>query len=88
VALFRVGNNAEAVPVLEKRLAQSARRNDGWNLLVLAMCRQRLGQTERAEADLAQAIKWLDRQTGLSDSDRADLSALRSEAEDLLHLPK
>jgi predicted Zn-dependent protease len=47
VALFRVGNDAEDVPLLEKCLAQSAGRNDGWNLFVLAMCRQRLGQTAR-----------------------------------------
>jgi hypothetical protein len=52
------------------------------------MCRHRLGQPDQAKADLARAVEWMDRQTGLGESDRQDLSTFRSEAEKLLRSPK
>jgi hypothetical protein len=42
-----------------KSLARSGGRTDGWDLFVLTMCRQRLGQPDRAKADLARAVAWM-----------------------------
>src|SRR5581483_601523 len=84
VALYRAGEYAEAVAALEKSLAGSGGESDAWDLFVLAMCRHRLGQPDRAKADLARAVGWVGKQTKLTDRERAELAAFRAEAEDLL----
>ncbi|HEY1375349.1 MAG TPA: tetratricopeptide repeat protein, partial [Gemmataceae bacterium] len=84
VALYRAGEYAEAVTVLENSLKRSDGESDGWDLFVLAMCRHRLGEHERAEAAFARAVAWAEKQTQLNDRERAELAAFRAEAEGLL----
>src|SRR5205823_13405667 len=88
VALYRDGQDAEAVTVLEKSLAGSDGESDGWDLFVLAMCRHRLGQPDQAQADLARAVAWMEKPTGMTGRERAELAAFRTEAQDLLRAGK
>jgi serine/threonine protein kinase/WD40 repeat protein len=55
--LYRAGRFAEAVAELEKNVVANSSYL-GYDCLVLAMCRQRLGQAESARAALARAKEW------------------------------
>jgi serine/threonine protein kinase/WD40 repeat protein len=55
--LYRAGQFAEAAAEAEKNVAANA-FSLGYDCLILAMCRQRLGQLEPARAALARAKAW------------------------------
>ncbi len=85
VALYRNGQYAEAVPVLEKSLKASAGATDAFDLFFLAMCRQRLGDAGRAKEDHDRAVRWVqDHKATLSPAWVGELAAFQSEADAVL----
>jgi tetratricopeptide (TPR) repeat protein len=58
VALYRAGQYAEAVSVLERSLDAGNGESVAFDLYFLAMARHRLGQTARARADFDRAVNW------------------------------
>jgi serine/threonine protein kinase/WD40 repeat protein len=78
--LYRAGQFAEAAAELEKNVAANSYLV-GYDHLILAMCRQRLGQTESARAALARAKQWY-AASGLTDPfEIGEFQALLQEAE-------
>jgi tetratricopeptide (TPR) repeat protein len=77
LALYRTGRFAEAATVAESNYSLSgfgtnyARVSGGFDSLVLAMSRQRLGQAGAARAALAEAVRWRAAQTPNFPPDRA-----------------
>ena len=82
VALYRNGQYAEAVPVLEQSLKASAGASDAFDLFFLAMCRHRLGDAGRAKEDRDRAIRWIQERGGsLPTAWTKELAAFQSEAD-------
>jgi eukaryotic-like serine/threonine-protein kinase len=85
LALYRCGQCAEAVPVLEKSLQVRAGRYDGFDLLVLAMCHARLGDPAKALDCYDRALRWAkEHQAKLPAEWAQDLRTFQAEAEELL----
>ena len=58
VAQYRAGQFAGAITTLEKSLAAGKGQSDAFNLFFLAMARYKLGQIDRARADLDRGLRW------------------------------
>ena len=58
VALYRMGQFAEAVPVLERSLREGKGQVDAFDLFFLAMCHHRLGDAVKAKDYRARASGW------------------------------
>ena len=88
VALYRNGQFADAVPVLEKSLAAGGGKTDAFDLFFLAMCRHRLGDTDRAREDHDRDVRWLeDHKATLGAKWAEELAAFRAEADAVLAQP-
>jgi WD40 repeat protein len=83
VALYRNGQYAEAISVLQKSLAASRGSCDGFDLFFLAMCHHWLGQAAKAKDCYDRALNWVKKNRFSSDW-LADLAAFQAEAEALL----
>jgi serine/threonine protein kinase/WD40 repeat protein/tetratricopeptide (TPR) repeat protein len=87
VALYRIGQYAEAVSVLEQSLAAGKGEFDGFDLFFLAMAHHRLSHTTEARACLARALRWLSERKNLSAQNVQELTSFRSETEAVLAGP-
>jgi serine/threonine protein kinase/WD40 repeat protein len=83
-ARYRAGKFPEAVACLERSLEMGPEW-PGFDLYVLAMSYQRLGQGARARECFDRANAWRDAHQALSPQHTAELTALRAEAEALLN---
>jgi eukaryotic-like serine/threonine-protein kinase len=85
-ALYRAGRFAEAAGELERNLAGN---NDasGYDCVFLAMCRERLGQTEPARNALDRARKWRDSANRASPAVAAEFHSLLREATAVVDRP-
>jgi tetratricopeptide (TPR) repeat protein len=87
VVLYRAGQFAEAVTVLEKSLKAGQGRYDGFDLFFLAMAHHRLGHRGEERRCLDHAIEWMSRASSMSAQESKELSAFRAEAESVLAGP-
>ncbi len=85
LALYRAGQHAEAIPVLERSLAANDNSSVPYDLFFLALCHSRLGDAVRARADFDRAVTWLMANSKLPAPADEELRAFRTEAEALLH---
>jgi WD40 repeat protein/tetratricopeptide (TPR) repeat protein len=83
-ALYRAGRFAEAAAELEKNVAANS-QSAGYDHLILAMCRQRLGQTESARAALARAKQWRSARRLTDPLEIREYQALLEEAESVVN---
>lgn len=84
VALYRAGQYAEAISVLEQSLAAGKGEFDAFDLLFLAMAHQQLGHHHKGRSYYDQAVRWLREQKGLADSYKNELATFRAEADSTL----
>jgi tetratricopeptide (TPR) repeat protein len=75
-AEYRLGDCRAALESLE-RSADLKRGQDGFDLLLLALCHAELGQRQQADELYGEAIRWLDH----NPCDAELLASLRQEAE-------
>jgi serine/threonine protein kinase/WD40 repeat protein len=89
VVLYRNGQFAEAVPVLEKSYQAGKGQQDAFDLFFLAMCHHQLGDPKKAREEFDGAARWFrENRTRLHDpSWEAELTAFQAEAEALLKQP-
>ena len=88
VAQFRAALYADAIETLEKSLALSQGKYDGFNLFFLAMSRRKLGDVAGARADFNRAVRWRRDHPNLSVPQwSAELDAFQAEAEAALADP-
>jgi serine/threonine protein kinase/WD40 repeat protein/tetratricopeptide (TPR) repeat protein len=87
VALYRVGQYAEAIPILEQSRAAAKGEFDAFDLFFLAMAHHRLGHADRARACFDRAVRWWTERKNLPAQYISDLTSFRAEAESVLALP-
>jgi tetratricopeptide (TPR) repeat protein len=87
VALYRVGQYAKAVSVLEQSLAAGKGEWDAFDLFFLAMAHRRQGRSSSARACFDRAVRWLSERKNLSARHVAELTGFRAEAEAVLAGP-
>jgi hypothetical protein len=87
VALYRAAHYTEAVTVLKRSLAAGNGDIKGFDLLFLAMARQRLGDRASARDHFFEAVSWIEGNRDLDPEYAGELKEFRVEAEALLHGP-
>jgi serine/threonine protein kinase/WD40 repeat protein len=88
VALYRVGQFAEAIPFLERSLLERKGQTDAFDLFFLAMCHHRLGDAARAKDCLERGKQWAGKHKGqLPANFVEELTAFQAEADDVLAKP-
>jgi eukaryotic-like serine/threonine-protein kinase len=87
VALYRTGQDAEAIPILKRSLEAGKGEFDGFDLFFLAMAHHRLDHRAEARDCLDRAVNWLARQKNLNAGYAEELARFRAEAEALLAGP-
>jgi tetratricopeptide (TPR) repeat protein len=90
VALYRVGQYAEAVSVLEQSLAAGKGESDAFDLFFLAMAHHRLGlgHVSQARDHFDRAVRWWSEHKDLPPHAIAELTGFRAEAEEVLGLAR
>jgi tetratricopeptide (TPR) repeat protein len=86
LALYRAGQYAEAVSVLEQSLAARKGGFAAFDLFFLAMAHHRLGHSEAARSCFDQAVRWLREQKSPTKQHVKELAAFRAEADAVLGL--
>jgi serine/threonine protein kinase/WD40 repeat protein/Tfp pilus assembly protein PilF len=85
VALYRVGQFAEAVNALEKSLRRGMGKTDAFDLFFLAMCHHRLGDAAKAKDRRQRGACWFEcHQSELTPEWQAELTAFQAEADMVL----
>ncbi len=84
VALYRAGQYAEAIAVLEQSRAAGKGEFDAFDLFFLAMAQQKLGRASRARASFERAARWWDEHKSLPAQYVSELTNFRAEAEEVL----
>jgi serine/threonine protein kinase/WD40 repeat protein len=85
VALYRNGQPAEAIPVLELSLQNGGGESDAFDLLFLAMCHHDLGHADKAKECQERAVRWFkEHRASLPASYVEELTAFQAEAEETL----
>ena len=87
VVLYRAGQYAEAVSILDKSLKAGRGQFDGFDLLFPALAHHRLGHREEARRCLDRAIEWMGHPGRLTGDQAKELAAFRAEAESVLAGP-
>jgi uncharacterized protein HemY len=88
MAYYRAGRYREAVETLRPNLDKQDDIGLAFDLYFLAMSHHRLGETARARDYYDWAARWTRAQPGRSAAHREELTAFRSEAEELLGIEK
>jgi hypothetical protein len=84
LALYRNGQYAQAVDVLEKSVREAGAK-PAFDLYILAMCHHRLGHTQQAKDCQERATRWFhEHRDGLPRGWVTELTAFQSETEKLL----
>jgi serine/threonine protein kinase/WD40 repeat protein/tetratricopeptide (TPR) repeat protein len=84
VALYRAGQHAEAISVLEQSRAAAKGELETFDLFFLAMAHQKLGHASEARACFHRAVQWWSEHKNLPAVYLPQLTAFRDEAEELL----
>jgi len=84
VALYRAGQYAEAISVLERSLAAGKGDFDAFDLFFLAMAHQKLGHASEARAFFYRAVRWWGEHKNLPAQYLPELTGFRAEAEEVL----
>jgi len=87
VVLYRAGQYAEAVTILDKSLKAGQGQFDGFDLFFLAMAHHRLGHREEARRCLDRAIEWMGHPGRLTGDQAKKLASFHAEAESVLAGP-
>jgi serine/threonine protein kinase/WD40 repeat protein len=85
LAYYRTGNYREAIDTLRPRLARQEDWCLAFDLYILAMSHQRLGEAARAQDYYDWAVRWTSTQPDLSAGHLEELSLFRAETEQLLN---
>ena len=86
VAQYRAEQFAEAITTLEKSLAAGKGQSDAFDLFFLAMARHKLGQIDRARANLDRALRWRrEHPNPAGPGWSQELNMFQAEAEELLN---
>jgi tetratricopeptide (TPR) repeat protein len=81
VALYRTGEYAEAISVLDGSRAAGKGELDAFDLFFLAMAHHQLGHRQEGRSDYDQAVRWVGAQKALPDVYTNELAAFQVEAE-------
>jgi Tetratricopeptide repeat/WD domain, G-beta repeat/WD40-like Beta Propeller Repeat len=84
LVLYRAGQYAEAIPVLERSLAKNNNASAPYDLFFLALCHAKHRDASRARAYFDRAVAWLKTNSKLLGQADQELGAIRTEAEALL----
>jgi hypothetical protein len=84
VAYYRAGRYREAVELLRANVDKQQDRLLAYDLYFLAMSHHRLGEAARAQDYFDWAVRWTRTQPTLAEAHVEELTAIRSEAEELL----
>jgi tetratricopeptide (TPR) repeat protein len=84
VALYRVGQYAESISVLDQSLATGKGESAAYDLFLLAMAHQKLGHSSQARVCFDRAVGWCGEQKNLPADYVSELTDFRAEAEDVL----
>jgi tetratricopeptide (TPR) repeat protein len=84
VALYRAGQYAEAISVLEQSLAAGKGEFDAFDLFFLAMAHQKQGHASLARASFERAARWWGEHKSLPAQYVSELTNFRAEAEVVL----
>jgi tetratricopeptide (TPR) repeat protein len=87
VALYRAGQYAQAVSVLEQSLTAEKGEFDAFDLYFLAMARYKLGQIAEGRLDFDRAVQWRRDHPNQPAQYATELDAFQAEAEALLNAP-
>jgi tetratricopeptide (TPR) repeat protein len=88
VALYRAGQYANAVSVLEQSLAAGKGESDAGDLFFLAMAHHGLAHGAEASDCFVRAVRWWDAHKNLPAQAIAELTGFRAEAEAVLGLAR
>jgi hypothetical protein len=88
LAYYRAGRYGEAVEVLRPNVEKEEDWAVAYDLYFLAMSHQRLGETARARDYYDWAVRWVAVQRDLKPHNLDELTAFRSEAEELLGIDR
>ena len=81
VALYRTGQYAEAISVLDRSLAAGNGELAAVDRFFLAMAHYQLGHQREARDYRDQAVRWVEAQKDLSDADANEMAAFRAEVD-------
>ncbi len=88
VALYYMGQFADAIPILERSLREQKGKADAFDLFFLAMCHHCLGDAAKAKECLERGKQWFGKHKGKLPADWVEeLTAFQAEADAVLGQP-